>query len=646
MSHTQEDNTSPLKQSCVEINLVDLTTDPGLQNRIMDYNPNDRDQIRRAYLQRGPCQPHMKDFPQTSFGQSVRRFNQAWYSEFPSWLEYSKAKDAAFCLCCYLFKPDIGDQAGGESFVGEGFSNWKKKEKLHVHVGGPNSAHNQAWSKCQDLLNQKQHIQTVFVKQSDQARMEYRTRLNASIDCVRFLLRQGLAFRGHDESESSSNQGNFLELLKFLTEHNEDVKSVALNNAPQNLKLVAPEIQKDIVSVAASETINVIIKDLGDALFSILIDEARDISIKEQMAVVIRYVNKEGHVIERFLGIEHVTNTNALTLKKAVEDLFCRHGLSISRLRGQGYDGASNMQGELNGLKALILKESPCAYYVHCFAHQLQLALVAVAKNHDQIALLFNLVSNVVNVVGASCKRRDILKEKQASKVVEALNKGILSSGQGLNQETNLKRAGDTRWGSHYGTLISLIDMFSAVIDVLEMISEDGSNSEQRAEANVLLHSIQSFGFVFNLHLMRTILGITNELSQALQRKDQDIVNVMTFVQVSKRRLQMMRESGWSDLLANVSIFCEKHEIDVPDMNDMFITRGRRRCKAQEMTNLHHYRVELLYTVIDMQMQELNARFTELNTEFLLCVACLSPSNSFSSFDKKKMVRLAELSPK
>ena len=113
--------------------------------------------------------------------------------------------------------------------------------------------------------------------------------------------------------------------MKFLTEHNEDVKSVALNNAPQNLKLVAPEIQKDIVSVAASETINVIIKDLGDALFSILIDEARDISIKEQMAVVIRYVNKEGQVIEHFLGIEHVTNTSALTLKKAVEDLFCRY---------------------------------------------------------------------------------------------------------------------------------------------------------------------------------------------------------------------------------------------------------------------------------------------------------------------------------
>ncbi|XP_028110425.1 zinc finger MYM-type protein 1-like [Camellia sinensis] len=370
----------------------------------------------------------------------------------------------------------------------------------------------------------------IFFKQSDQARIEYRTHLNSSVDCVHFLLRQGLAFRGHDESINSSNQGNFLELLKFLADHNEDVKIVALSNAPQNLKLTSPNIKKDIVNVAAFETINVIIRDFGDALFSILIDEARDISMKEQMAVVIRYVDKKGQVIERFLGIEHVANTNALSLKQAMKNLFSKLGLSIFRLRGQGYDGASNMQGEFNGLKTLILKENPCAYYVHCFAHQLQLALVAVAKNHNQIALIFTLVSNVVNVVGASCKHRDIVREKQAVKVAKALNTGELSSGQGLNQEINLKRAGDTCWGSHYGTLVSLASMFSTVIDVLEMISEDGSNSEQRAEANILLDSIQSFEFVFSLHLMKTILAITSELSQALQRKDQDIVNAMNLV--------------------------------------------------------------------------------------------------------------------
>ena len=169
-----------------------------------------------------------------------------------------------------------------------------------------------------------------------------------------------------------------------------------------------------------------------------------------------------------------------------------------------------------------------------------------------------------MNVVGASCKRPDILREKQATRVIELIYNEELSSGRSLNQETNLTRACDTCWGSHYYTLISLIDMFSSVVDVFDMISKDGINAEQRGEANVLLDLLQPFEFVFNLHLMSSILGITNELSQELQRKDQDIVNAMTLVQVSKQRLQMMRESHWSCFLNDVTSFCEKHEIVVP----------------------------------------------------------------------------------
>uniref|UniRef100_A0A2N9F3J0 TTF-type domain-containing protein n=1 Tax=Fagus sylvatica TaxID=28930 RepID=A0A2N9F3J0_FAGSY len=439
----------------------------------------------------GPRQPKEHIFPYKRYGiKDRRRFNKGWFTQFPTWLEYSIAKDAAFCLRCYLFKRDVGEQAGGDTFVSEGFSNWKCPEKLQTHEGGFNSSHQQASRMFDDLLKPKQR----------------------------------LAFRGHDESEDSSNQGNFLELLRFLADHNEDVKAVTLKNAPDNNKLISPAIQKDIVSAAAVETSNAIIMELGDAFFSVLIDESRDISTKEQMEVALRYVDKKGCVVERFLGIEHVTNTSALSLKAAVEDLFCRHGLSLSRLRGQGYDGASNMQGQFNGLKTLIMKENECAYYVHCFAHQLQLTLVAVAKNHNKIATFFNFIANVVNIVGGSCKRQDILKEKQATRVVQSVHNGVLRVGKDLNQETSLKRSCDTRWSSHYNTMISLIDMFPSIIDVLDTIADDGTSSEQKGEAEHLSHFIQSFEFVFNLHLMR---GVSNELSQALQRKDQDIVNAM-----------------------------------------------------------------------------------------------------------------------
>ena len=87
-----------------------------------------------------------------------------------------------------------------------------------------------------------------------------------------------------------------------------------------------------------------------------------------------------------------------------------------------------------------------------------------------------------------------------------------------MNQETNLKRPGDTRWGSYYGTILNLILMFSAVVDVFEIIEED-SLSNQKIEARSIMRSILSFEFVFTLHLMKNILGITNELSIALQKK-------------------------------------------------------------------------------------------------------------------------------
>ena len=87
--------------------------------------------------------------------------------------------------------------------------------------------------------------------------------------------------------------------------------------------------------------------------------------------------------------------------------------------------------------------------------------------------------------------------------------------------------------------------MFSVVVDVLEVIEENGL-SDQKVEARSIMRSILFFEFVFALHLMKNILGITNELSIALQKKkkkkNQDIVNAMDLVKVSKQRLQVKRE--------------------------------------------------------------------------------------------------------
>ena len=85
-----------------------------------------------------------------------------------------------------------------------------EKKKLQNHVGDHNSAHNIAQRKCEALLNQRQSIQNVINKQLDVEKREYQTCLNASVDCICFLQRQGLAFCSLDESKDSNNQGKII----------------------------------------------------------------------------------------------------------------------------------------------------------------------------------------------------------------------------------------------------------------------------------------------------------------------------------------------------------------------------------------------------------------------------------------------------
>ena len=80
-------------------------------------------------------------------------------------------------------------------------------------------------------------------------------------------------------------------------------------------------------------------------------------------------------------------------------------------------------------------------------------------------------------------------------------------------------------------------------------------------------------------------------------------------------------------------------------MDDTFVTWGRSRCRAQEVKNLRHFHVELFYTIIDMQLQDLNDHFNEINTYLLLCLACLCPNDLFSAFENEKLIHFAEYNP-
>ncbi|XP_013745323.2 uncharacterized protein LOC106447920 [Brassica napus] len=503
-----------------EDELEKLPYDPGERKRISKYPPNQRDEVIRKYLIRGPCQPCGHEFPKTLFTNKLRRFNPSWFDLYGDWLEYSVKKDKAYCLFCYLFRDYTENKGGSDAFVITGFDDWNKTERLQDHVGAVNSFHNSALKRADYFMRPGQSIVHAFYKQDDAAKNEYMIRLNASIGACRFLLQQGLPFRGHDESVDSVNKGNFLALLKYTAEQNELMSKVVLENAPKNNQMVSHKIQTDIVHCFAEEVIESVIQEVGHDIFCLLVDESADVSDKEQMAVVFRFVDNHGIVKERFIGLVHVKETSSLSLKCAVDSLFAKHGLSMKKLRGQGYDGASNMKGEFNGLRSLIMRECSSAYYVHCFAHQLQLVVVVVAQKHFGVVDFFDKLAVLLNVVGAFCKRKDMVREDHLKRIEERTKKGEMKTGKGLNQEALQRKDLD---------ILNAMSLVKSTKQQLNKLRENGWES--------LINKVFSFCKTYKTELMEfndrfdevntELLGCIASLSPSDSFREFDHLKVM-----------------------------------------------------------------------------------------------------------------------
>ncbi|KAI3684136.1 hypothetical protein L6452_33355 [Arctium lappa] len=430
-------------------------------------------------------------------------------------------------------------------------------------------------------------------------------------------------------------------MLEALGEFSVELKEVFCH-ARKYESYTSPMIQKEILNLISSRVRRMICEEIGGRKFCLLVDEARDESHKEQMSIVLRFVNKEGFIIERFFGLVHVPDTTAQTLKNGIYSLLSHYNLDVKSIRGQGYDGASNMRGQFKGLQALILEDCKCAYYVHCLAHRLQLALMAASQGVIPLRKFFTHLTFVVNVVSASSKRTDQLRDAQVEQIAYLISIDELETGRGLNQIGTLQRAGDTRWSSHLRSVSSLIKMFSPTCEVLLKIVEEGTGSI-KGDADSTYEAMTTFEFIFVLHLKKEIMEITDILCQALQRQNQDIFNALRLVVSTKVLLQKMKDEGWDDLLCLVKSFCQVRNIDIPDLSSSYYIRGARaRNEHSDHTLEHHYRVDIFYEAINCQLMELDHRFNDSSMEMLRLASTLDPKNAYETFRSVDVRQLVE----
>lgn len=163
---------------------------------------------------------------------------------------------------------------------------------------------------------------------------------------------------------------------------------------PKNAKYTSNLIQNDILESAANIVRRSIVTEIknGSDMFSIIVDEARDIGKEEQMSVCIRYVS-DSIIKERFLGFILIKNLDAQSLCDTIHTFLVNINLDITKCIAQSYDGASVMSGCNNGVQSKIrlLSKNECPY-VHCHAHRLNLVLVDTAKKVKSLDEIMGLL--------------------------------------------------------------------------------------------------------------------------------------------------------------------------------------------------------------------------------------------------------------
>lgn len=212
----------------------------------------------------------------------------------------------------------------------------------------------------------------------------------------------------------SDAESNFRQILLARAE---DVPELKDWLARDNLKYQSHDIQDEILLLYAHTILKQVVTQIREAkFFSIMLDETPDSARLEQVSICCRVVSKELVVSELFLGFYNTKGTSAEDLLYLVKDVFTRLQLEFKKLRGQCFDGASNMSGCKKGLYVKIGEIEGRAIYVHCNAHNLNLVFQDAFSDIPWAREFIGVTKEIIGFIRDSPKRLLEFKEYQDHK--------------------------------------------------------------------------------------------------------------------------------------------------------------------------------------------------------------------------------------
>ena len=370
-----------------------------------------------------------------------------------------------------------------------------------------------------------------------------RQKLGSIFKTIELCGRQNIALRGHRDNitdlekhqSDATNHGNFWALLNYRIDAGDAVLQEHLSHCAGNATYTSSVIQDQIISILADQIRHKIIMNVKSAQwFSVIADEVTDAANKEQLTLVLRYVDEDSLLIrEDFVGFfECDLGITGRILADKITSTLKSFSFDLAYLRGQGYDGAGNMAGKVNGAAALITADYPSALYFHGASHSLNLAVVKSLQ-----------VTSVRNVMGVVDKTYFFFASHPKRQC--ALERAIQDT-QPQSRIHKLKDLCRTRWVQRIDSIDVFCSLHQSVVACMKSVCEDGPSlwsSDSITDARGLLLAITASDFLAALVITRNCLEYLQALISSLQGETKDIITAVEEINIVTTRLQQARDN-------------------------------------------------------------------------------------------------------
>lgn len=444
---------------------------------------------------------------------------------------------------------------------------------------------------------------------------------------------------------SDTNEGNFVGLVKLmagenvaLAEHLKLCEQHAQSGRRNYLTFLSKNFVHKTLCIIQDYLLGAIVKEIRNAggCFGVLMDGSQDVSCKEQVSIVVRYVDKSNNIVERTIGFFNAEDTSGKGLYESLRSKLSNVGLLLSRIIGCSFDGAPNMRSAGKGVQARIQRENPYCIYTWCMSHRFNLAMKSGTGSSEKVKEILQHVEETAKLFRSSHVRMNVWVD-------------VVKNTPGINSQKRLKIIGTTRWSSKQDAVAAIIGnetcLYVLIKSLLKVCSLPNSDSSLLILASNILKFWLQYEIVLTTFILHNIFSLLLPTTKYLQTNGQNIVDgikslkkCISQLEASLEMLDQYIEEGRT-FIEHVNSLLNK---------DLDITSLESDCKiifpeAGEHETYIHNKIKLEFTKfiqhlqdeIDIKIiQDFNISDSIFHEMMYLDLQYVADNESFISFKK------------